>query len=137
LIMTSVCGTVQGISDTDVQVTIERKIACQGCQSMNICHSFVKKRMDLRLPKPPLPMAVGDTVLITMDDSSVVRASASAFLIPLLFIIAGLFLARTLSPNAAVQALGGLLAFLASLVIVRYMGKGIKSPHIVEVVHEK
>jgi hypothetical protein len=36
-----------------------------------------------------------------------------------------------------VQALGAFLAFLASLVIVRYMGKKIESPHIVEVVHEK
>jgi positive regulator of sigma E activity len=135
--MISVCGTVQGVTGAGVLVTIERRVACQGCESQNICHGFVKKRMDLTLPLPALEVHSGDTVLVAMDDSSVVRASATAFLIPLLFVLAGLFIARALSPDAGVQALGALLAFLASLVIVRSMGKRIQSPHIVEVVHEK
>jgi positive regulator of sigma E activity len=135
--MASVCGTVQGISVTGVLVTIERTNACEGCASMNACHAFVKKRLDLTLPMPPLPVGVGDTVLVAMDDSMVLSASATAFLIPLVALIAGLFIGRVLSPEVPVQVLGALLAFLASLVIVRYMGKRIKTPRIVEVVHEK
>ncbi|HNY66633.1 MAG TPA: SoxR reducing system RseC family protein [Deltaproteobacteria bacterium] len=135
--MVSVCGTVQSVSEAGVQVTIERTMACQGCQSTNVCHGFVKRRMDLTLPVPPVPVSVGDTVLVAMDDSSVVKASAMAFLIPLIAILAGLFLARLVSPDVAVQTIGALLAFLTSLIIVRYMGKRIEAPRILEVVHEK
>ena len=134
--MEGVCGTVRGVSEAGVQVIIERTMACQGCRSMNVCHGFVKKRLDLTLPKPPLAVSVGDTVRVAME-GSVLKASASAFLVPLAAVIAGLFAARALTADAAAQALCALLAFLASLVIVRYMGKRIRQPHIVEVLREE
>lgn len=135
--MNTVCGTVQGIFDSDIRVTVDRKNACQGCQSSNICHGFTKTRMDLRLPKPPAPVLIGDTVIIAMEGSSLIRASAYAFLIPLIAIISALYVAHFMSSGVAVQVIGALLAFAASLIIVRHMGKKIETPRIIEVIHEK
>jgi len=135
--MNTVCGTVRGIFDSDIQVSVDRKNACQGCQSSGICHGFTKTKMDLRLPKPESPVTVGDTVVIAMEGSSLIRASAYAFLIPLVAILTALFIAHATSSDVVTQVLAALLAFAASLIIVRHMGKKIESPRIIEVIHEE
>ena len=133
----TVCGTVQDIFDSDIRVVVDRKNACQGCQSSGICHGFTKTRMDLRLPKPPGSLERGDTVVIAMEGTSLIRACTYAFLIPLSAIIAALLIAQSLSAGIPVQAGSALVAFLSSLIIVRHMGRRIGSPHIIEVIHEE
>lgn len=131
----TVCGTVQDIFDSDIRVIVDRKNACQGCQSSGICHGFTKTRMDFRLPKPPGSLRVGDTVVIAMEGASLIRACFYAFLIPLCAIVAALLVTQSLGIPA--QAGSALVAFLLSLIIVRHMGRKIGSPHIVEVIHEE
>lgn len=135
--MNTVCGTIEHIFESDVQVMVDRKSACGGCRSSGVCHGFTKTRMELRLARPPFPMKPGDTVVIAMGGASLIKASAYAFLIPLIAIIAGLFTARALSDAVSLQAACGILAFSGSLVIVRYMGNSIERPRIIEVIHEE
>lgn len=137
LMINTVCGTVQDIFDSDIRVIVDRKNACQGCQSSGICHGFIRTRMDLRLPRPPGSLRVGDTVVIAMEGASLIRASSYAFLIPLCAIVAALLVAQSLSAGIPAQAGSALVAFLLSLIIVRHMGSKIGSPHIIEVIHEE
>jgi positive regulator of sigma E activity len=133
----TVCGTVQDIFDSDIRVIVNRKNACQGCQSSGICHGFTKTRMDLRLPRPSGSLRIGDTVVIAMEGTSLIKACTYAFLIPLCAIIAALLIAQHLSAGVPAQAASALVAFLSSLIIVRHMGRKIGAPHIVEVIHEE
>ncbi|HQG33139.1 MAG TPA: SoxR reducing system RseC family protein [Deltaproteobacteria bacterium] len=133
----TVCGTVQDIFDSDIRVIVDRKNACQGCQSSGICHGFTKTRMDLKLPKPPGSIRRGDTVVIAMEGASLIKACTYAFLIPLCAIISALLVAQSLSAGVPVQAVCALVAFLLSLIIVRHMGRRIGTPHVVEVIHEE
>lgn len=136
--MNTVCGTIRDIFDSDIRVTVDRKNACEGCQSMNICHGFTKRSMDIRLPKPPaMPVNIGDTVIIALEGPSLIKASAYAFLIPLAAIISALFAAEMMSAGVGVQVFWALLAFSASLIIVRHMGKKVGTPRIIEVIHEE
>jgi len=133
----TVCGTIEDILDSEVHVIVDRKAACQGCQATGVCHSFTKKRMDLRLSRPPEPVSIGDTVIIAMEGSSLLKASTYAFLVPLFAIIASLCLTQFIDAPVLYQALWAVLAFAASLVAVRHLGKRIEAPRIIEVIHEE
>ena len=131
----TVCGTIEDILDTEVHVIVDRKAACQGCQATGVCHSFTKKRMDLRLSRPPEPVSIGDTVIIAMEGSSVLKASFFAFMIPLVFVITVLFVTQAADSPVWFQAAGAVLAFLASMRVVKFLGRGIEEPRIIEVIH--
>lgn len=132
----TVCGTIEDVFDSEVRVIVDRRMACKGCQATGVCHSFTKTRMDLRLSRPPEPVSRGDTVVIAMEGSSLLKASIFAFLVPLSAVIAALFLAHFLGAPVLYQALGAVLAFTASLAAVRRLGKSIEAPRIIEVIHE-
>lgn len=131
----TVCGTVEAVFDSKVQVAVDRKAACKGCQATGVCHSFTKSRMDLSLSRPQEPVEIGDTVIIAMDGSSLLKASFFAFMIPLLSVIAVLFATQIAGSPVWFQAGGAVLAFLASLRVVRFLGSGIEEPRIIEVIH--
>lgn len=133
----TVCGTIEGVFDSEVRVIVDRKAACKGCQATGVCHSFTKKRMDLLLSRPPGPVSRGDTVVIAMEGSSVLKASAFAFMVPLAAVLAALFLTQAADAPVTFQALGAVLAFAASLAAVRRLGKKIEAPRIIEVIHEE
>ncbi|MFY9399299.1 MAG: SoxR reducing system RseC family protein [Desulfomonilia bacterium] len=131
----TVCGTVEAVLDTRVQVTVDRKAACAGCQASGVCYSFAKTRMDLSLPRPQEPVEIGDRVIIAMEGSSVLKASFFAFMIPLVFVITVLFVTQAADSPVWFQAAGAVLAFLASMRVVKFLGRGIEEPRIIEVIH--
>lgn len=133
----TVCGTIEDVFDSRVRVIVDRKAACQGCQATGVCHSFTKKHMDLMLSRPAEPVSKGDTVVIAMKGSSLLKASVFAFMVPLAAILATLFLAQTAGAPVAFQASGAALAFAASLAAVRRLGNRIEAPRIIEVIHEE
>jgi positive regulator of sigma E activity len=135
--MNTICGTITDIHNSEVQVTISRKAACHGCEASNVCHSLSKSEMDFRLPKPHMPVNIGDQVTIAMSSTSFLKACTYAFLIPLGAIIFALLLAEFLDLGTAVQALCAFCAFLISLIFVRKLGKRIDNPRIIEVNREE
>jgi positive regulator of sigma E activity len=135
--MNTICGTVKDIHENEVQISIERKAACQGCEASKICHSLSQPNMDFRLPKPNMPVAIGDQVVITLESTSFLKACTYAFLVPLCAILLALFVTHFLDMNTTVQALAAFFAFCAILILVRKLGKRIDNPKIIEVLHEK
>ncbi len=133
----TVCGTIEGVFDSEVRVIVDRKAACQGCQATGVCHGFTKNRMDLMLSRPPGPVRRGDTVVIAMEGASLLKASTFAFMVPLAAILAALFITQAAGTPVLFQALGAVLAFAASLAAVRRLGKKIEAPKIIEVIHEE
>ncbi|MBN2297509.1 MAG: SoxR reducing system RseC family protein, partial [Deltaproteobacteria bacterium] len=59
-----------------------------------------------------------------------------AFLVPLCAIILALLITSFLDLNVTLQALSAAVSFLASLILVRKLGKRIDNPRIIEVIHE-
>lgn len=133
----TVCGTIEDVFDSEVRVIVDRKASCEGCQAAGVCHSFTKKRMDLMLSRPPEHVRRGDTVVIAMEGSSVLKASVFAFMVPLAAILAALFLTQAAGASVTLQALSAVLAFAVSLAAVRRLGKKIEAPRIIEVIHEE
>jgi len=133
----TICGTISNVDNNGVQVKVERKSACQGCQAANICHSFSKSTMNFMLSRPTEPVEVGDTVLVAIESSSFLKACAYSFMIPLLFVVAILAITMWLDLYVSIQALSAAIAFAISLIVVRQLGKTIQSPRIVEVIHEE
>lgn len=132
----TICGTIKSISGNDVQVTIPRKAACQGCQAADICHSLSRPNMDFRLPKPSMSVKEGDRVTIALESMSFIRACFYAFFIPLCAILLALFITSMLDLAEAIQAISAVAAFLVSLIFVRKLGKKIDNPRIIEVISE-
>lgn len=137
IIMNRICGTITDIHNSEVQVTISRKASCHGCEASKVCHSLSKPEMDFRLPKPPIPISIGDKVTIAMSSTSFIKACTYAFLIPLCAIIFTLLIAEFLDLGTAVQALCAVCAFFISLIFVRKLGKRIDNPRIIEVNREE
>ncbi|HHO75238.1 MAG TPA: hypothetical protein ENN05_02275 [Deltaproteobacteria bacterium] len=133
----TICGTIKDIHDNEVQVLISRKAACQNCDASKICHSLSKPEMDFRLPRPDMPVAIGDRVIVALESVSFLKACTYAFLVPLCAILLALFTTSLLDLNETIQASSAVLAFLASLFLVRKLGKRIDNPRIIEVVHEE
>ena len=131
------CGTISSIDKLGIKVRINRKAACQGCQASDICHSFSKTTMDLHLSRPGQSVHVGDTVVIALDSTSFLKACAIAFMIPLFFVVISLAVTMWLDTDVSLQALSAVIAFCVSLFVVRWLGKTIRSPRIVEVIHEE
>ncbi len=132
----TVCGTIIDVYENQVQVSVSRKAACQGCEAQGICHSLSTPDMDFRLPRPPMAVAPGDRVIIALEGVSLIKACTYAFFVPLCAIILALFLMSFLDMSTPVQATAAVIGFLASLVIVRKLGKRIDNPRIIEVIHE-
>lgn len=133
----TICGTIRDIDKNEVQVNIPRKAACHGCQASDICHSLSRPNMDFRLPKPSMPIAIGDQVVIALESISFIKACIYAFLVPLCAILLALFVTTILDMDVAIQAISAAIAFLLSLILVRKLGKKIDNPRIIEIIHEE
>ncbi|HOO44991.1 MAG TPA: SoxR reducing system RseC family protein [Deltaproteobacteria bacterium] len=132
----TICGTIKDIHDDEVQVLISRKAACANCEASKVCHSLSKPEMDFRLPKPDMPLAVGDQVIVALESVSFLKACTYAFLVPLCAIILALSVTELLNLNEIIQAISAAASFIASLFVVRRLGKRIDKPRIIEVINE-
>ncbi|HDP24087.1 MAG TPA: hypothetical protein ENN34_01455 [Deltaproteobacteria bacterium] len=133
----TVCGTIKEIRDVEVEVTVNRTAACEGCRTANICHAFTRTNMDFNLPRPEMALSVGDRVVIALESSSFLKSCAYAFLIPLASLLITLAAAKAFGAEVSVQAVLAVAAFCLSLVVVRKLGTTVKRPTIIEVLREE
>ena len=62
----TVCGIVSAIRQDTIDVTVNRKAACDGCHAVEACHSFSKKDMDFTFPLPQEDVREGDRGIIAI-----------------------------------------------------------------------
>lgn len=99
--------------------------ACGGCQQQTRCSTHALN--SLFKPKPirvdsELPLAIGDQVIVSIDESSVLRAAFIIYLLPLLAIFCGAGIADSLigtNANADIWiAASGIGSFLLCLLLI-------------------
>lgn len=116
-------AVVAKIENHQVWVKSEQRTTCSGCIQQGSCStSLLEKFIHKRLfaVDCQLPLAIGDHVVVAIDETLLIRASLLLYLVPLLCMFAGGGLAEWLitadNPNAdlliAAAALAGLLLSL-------------------------
>lgn len=85
-------GIVTEIASDHVIVRMVRSSACSGCHAKGVCHSGDAKEEFLTVTSYPRGLAVGEKVRILFSDSKGLVAVVYAFVIPLIFIVAGVTL---------------------------------------------
>ncbi|KGL47833.1 hypothetical protein HQ35_08505 [Porphyromonas cangingivalis] len=85
-------GIVTEIASDHVIVRMVRSSACSGCHAKGVCHSGDAKEELLTVTSYPRGLAVGEKVRILFSDSKGLVAVVYAFVIPLIFIVAGVTL---------------------------------------------
>jgi sigma-E factor negative regulatory protein RseC len=116
-----------------VEVKVRRAEACHSCAAKGACTTLAGNTGDLILVVDnPVGAAPGDQVTLTLDEASVIKASAVLYLVPALGLVGGavagwlsfvsLGLAR--DPATALGALGGLgLGLMATRLLGNRMGR--------------
>lgn len=108
-------GTVVQAQGENLQVCFNRLEACDSC---GMCDAGKRDTVVTLQGKAQ----VGDTVEVEMPDAKVLKTSAMAYLIPLVGLIAGLWLGSLLFADKELQVLGiGVIGLAAGLLLVKLL----------------
>jgi len=141
---------VTGLEEGYAWVEVERQTACGQCSANKSCGSGILSRvfstrpLRLRLENR-LAAAVGDQVLVAIEDGLLVKGSMIAYAFPLVLMIAGAMTGESLQPHLmsaegeGASILGGLVGLsLAVLGLRRYSRRLAANPryqaHMVELI---
>lgn len=111
-----------------IWVETRRQSSCQSCSASKGCGQGLMSRlmpgrehylrvMDDRIDSDQL--AIGETVEIDVPDQLILQASAIVYLVPLLMLLAGMFVGAWISPGDPGAITGGLLGLLLGAGLVR------------------
>lgn len=130
-------------SNGHLWVETQRKAACDSCAVQNGCGSGILSKMFNTRParirvQNTLGAAVGDEVMVGIDDGQLVRASLAAYLMPLVWMIVGA-VAGSMFAGAlqweqvdALSTLGGVLGLAAGFWwLRRYARRALQEPQLV------
>ena len=98
-------ATVVAIDNDNVTVTSLIKSACGGCQQVDNCGSgqvakaFPQKKLTLTI-KSPLALALGDHVILGLNESALLQSAWQVYLWPLLGLIISSWFGQWLVNNA-------------------------------------
>ena len=123
-------GLVTGSApDGRALVTVARGEACHSCEARGACQALGGPTSDLVVAvENPVGAALGDRVVLTMDEAAVVKASAVLYLIPALCLVGGATIGWAVASarawDADPLAIAGCIAGLAiGLVLARIIGR--------------
>ncbi|MEL7451253.1 MAG: SoxR reducing system RseC family protein [Pseudomonadota bacterium] len=131
--MPTTTGTIIEVSPGRATVVCAGAAGCARCAAGNGCGSGLMERLlgdrlrtvEARVPAS-LDVAAGDVVSMGIDDDSLVRGAAAAYLVPLSGLLAGCLAGAALLPgsgDAGVLAVG-MLGLLAGFAVPRLLGRG-------------
>lgn len=115
-------GEVTAVNGGMLEVTFQRLDECEGCHA---CDGQPKK-MNVRLEGEA---KVGDMALVELSTATVLKASATAYLIPLAGLLLGLFITPAIFPGkgdgaAAIGALLGMALGAAAVTLTEKQRRG-------------
>jgi len=129
-------GSVVAVEDDGLWVETLKLSACGKCQARHGCGQklLANYNPEMSYIKALYPecgadkrWVLGAQVVIGVDEHALVRATLLAYLVPLLTLIAGLFLGHLAFEHEVSAALGALLGLIAGGVFVRWYGKYLDS----------
>jgi sigma-E factor negative regulatory protein RseC len=109
-------------------VETQRRSSCGTCSSEKGCSTSAMSKLLNQKPlrvrvQNPLKAAVGDGVVIGLQDSALVRSSLVVYLLPLLAMIAGALVVRAAGGGDGIASLAGLAGLAAGFLGVRTFGR--------------
>ena len=104
-------GEVTAVHGGMLEITFRRLDECEGCHA---CDGQPRK-MNVRLEGEA---KVGDMALVELSTATVLKASATAYLIPLAGLLLGLFLAQAVFPGEGAAAVGALAGMALGAAVV-------------------
>ena len=126
-------GIVKEVNGEMLTVVFERHEACGDCHACHMGSTDCAKHT-ITIPGKA---DVGDEIVVEMDESHVMAASATAYMIPFVGFMAGLLGSYALKLSEPVMALcavaGTALAYLVMRVLDPILSKGRWEHHIVSV----
>ena len=127
-------GRVVAEKDGQIEICFERPEACAKCGACAGGKHFSQVKIPGSAP-------VGSMVAVDMPEGQVLKASAVAYVIPLLLLLAGIALGMLLFTNEGLWALMGLLFMGVAGIVLKKMDRGLKQkkewqPQIVAIYEE-
>lgn len=117
-------GIVRAVNGDTLTVEFERREACGDCHAcMHGSTSCAKHTITLKGKAD-----VGDEIVVEMDESHIMAASATAYMIPFAGFMIGLIVSYLLKLSEPLMALGAVAGTAAAYLIMRvldpYLSKG-------------
>ena len=117
-------ATVTVVSEEGTWVEATPSAACEGCASRGSCHAVGEDKNSV-LVINPLEARVGDTVVITFETGSMLKALFLLYMVPILALLAGACAGNWLIAPAwgkdpsVVSAVSGFICFFGAIWIVK------------------
>jgi len=125
-------STEQGlVIDTNADIaTVKtlRSSACESCDQKKSCTTVGdKNEMQVKV-KNKLGAKIGDTVIISIKTTSLLKAAFLLYIFPILFMILGAVIGKKLAPSftldeSLTSVLSGVIFFCISFFLIRIKGK--------------
>ena len=122
-------GRVAAVDGDSIWVETIRNSTCTSCSARQGCgqHLSEKYRNNSSFAyirvSSPWPLAEGDRVMVGIPESSLLRASALVYLLPLIMMMAGLWLASALGGGDAAMLLAVATGLLSGFLPARKLGQ--------------
>ena len=125
---------VVAVDDGIVEMQVQRRTACDACSVNKGCGTGVLakaigvKPMRIRA-RSNLPLTVGDTVIVGIEDQMLVRSSFLVYALPLLMLLTGAFFGDYMATNLAVDnsdvvtIAGGIVGLMAGFFWLRVLSR--------------
>ena len=113
-------GVVTAVSGENATVRFTRGSMCAHCGA---CMRAGDDAMELTLPNT-LGARIGDSVEVSLSSRKIVKASLIAYLIPLGFLLLGIWLGSRVSDVVAL--FGGLVGWAVSFIVLRIIDKRLR-----------
>lgn len=116
-------GIVTKIEDDTIEVKILSKSACASCNIKSACNMSEMQEKIIRIPAPKdKNLSIGKEVKISMGLGQANRAVVFAYVIPLIILVAMIFILSALKINEGISALisiGSLVPYYGILFLFR------------------
>ncbi len=122
-------GRVVGLESGAVWVQTQPQGTCSGCAARSGCGQGLMDglglsgRRGLTRAVTDLHLQVGDSVVIGISESALLRSTLLVYLLPLLLLLVGALLAQAMGLGEPFVILGGLAGFACAWLWVRRQGR--------------
>lgn len=115
-------GRIKQIDKTCVQVQIMQASACSACEAKSLCHSAESKEKTIEVEVPDASdFEVGQEVILVGTLSQGLKAVFYAYVIPLILMLAVLFIALTNGVDEALSALMAIGILIPYYIVVYFL----------------
>lgn len=134
-------ATVISVENDKILVEAQKRSQCNQCSQHNCSTSVVAKWFNVHPNRfyldNTLDAKVGDTVIIGINENAVVKASLSAYLLPLITMIVFAIIAAGLDLSQGLQAIAALAGLLSGFWLVKQSKLNRSYPlHLLRLNHE-